>query len=225
MIHGTPVLDIKPYIADYDSPQNSSVHNNRHKPGAAAQSDGTAHRCDQRLPSGCGRAQPCRSTKEKPDRTSEENSQKSRDTSEIQHILPEDRERAVELALEPSSGESVAMPEDQLGPQELKSFLEEGTDILRKVEGALVLRGRGSSAEAQWGASCHAGTADRVPCSVVPSWVTEAPVPPLRVRFTPHAEMELRKLSSGGELGYLGSPGSEGGMRSFIVQESRPCAC
>lgn len=211
MIDGTPVLDIKPYIADYDSPQSCSVQNSHHKLKAAAQSDGTVNTCNQRPLSGCGKAQPCHSTKERPkcleNRTSEENYQKSRVMSEIQHTLPEDRERAVDLALEPSRGESLDMPEVQLGPQELKSFMEEGTDRPRKVESALVLRG--SSAETQRDASCHARTADRVPCSVVPSWVKEAPVASLRVRFTPHAEMDLRKLSSGGELGYLGSLGSE----------------
>ncbi|XP_017175911.1 tRNA (adenine(37)-N6)-methyltransferase isoform X1 [Mus musculus] len=199
MIDGTPVLDIKPYIADYDSPQNLSVHNDHHKLRAEAQVDGTANSCDQLLLSGRGKVQPRQSTKERPkcleDRTSGENSQKSRDMSEIQHTLPEDRERALDLALEPSRGESMDMPENQLGPPELKSFLEEGTDRPRKVEGALVLPG--SSAETQWDASYRARTADRVPYSVVPSWVTEAPVAPLQVRFTPHAEMDLRKLNSG----------------------------
>lgn len=195
MIHGTPVLDIKPYIADYDSPQNLSEQNDHHRPGAAAWSDGTANSCDLPLPSGCGKAQPCRSTKEKPKCPAEENSQKSRDMSEIQHTLPEGRERAVALALDPSRGESMDTPEDQLGPQQLKSFLEEGTDRPGKVEGALVLRG--SSADTQRDASCCARTADRVACSVVPSWVKEAPVAPLQVRFTPHAEMDLRRFSSG----------------------------
>ncbi|GAB1288482.1 tRNA (adenine(37)-N6)-methyltransferase [Apodemus speciosus] len=198
MIHGTPVLDIKPYIADYDSPQNLREQNDRHRPGAAARSDGTANSCDLLLPSGCEKAQPCHSTKEKPkcpaDGTSEENSQKSRDTSEIQHTLPDGRESAVALALEPSRGESMDTAEDQLGPQQLKSFLEEGTDRPGKGEGALVLRG--SSADTQWDASCRARTADRVACSVVPGWVKEAPVAPLQVRFTPHAEMDLRRFSS-----------------------------
>ena len=96
MIDGTPVLDIKPYIADYDSPQNLSVHNDHHKLRAEAQVDGTANSCDQLLLSGRGKVQPRQSTKERPkcleDRTSGENSQKSRDMSEIQHTLPEDRE-------------------------------------------------------------------------------------------------------------------------------------
>lgn len=209
MIDGTPVLDIKPYIADYDSPQNLSVHNDHQKLRAEVQADGNS--CDQRLLSGCGKAQLRQSTKERPkcleDRTSGENAQKSREMSEIQHTLPEDRERAVGLALEPSRGESMDKSENQLGPLETKSSLEEGTDRPRKVDGASVLPG--SSAETQWDASCCARTADRVPCSVVPSWVTEAPVAPLQVRFTPHAEMDLRKLSSGGECGYPASPSQE----------------
>ncbi|XP_036034544.1 tRNA (adenine(37)-N6)-methyltransferase isoform X1 [Onychomys torridus] len=204
MIHGTPVLDIKPYIADYDSPQNLepledfNMQNNCHKPRAASQADGTADSCDQRLLSGCGKAQHCQSAEEKlkclEDRTPEENSQKSRDSTETQHIVPEDGERTVDLVLESSRGDSVGMSEEQLGPQDLKSFLNEGTDRSRNVEQALALQG--SSAETPW-ASCRAGTADRAPCSVVPTWVKEAPAASLQVRFTPHADMDLRKLSSG----------------------------
>lgn len=219
MIHGTPVLDIKPYIADYDSPQNLSEQNDHHRPRAVAGSDGTANNCDLPLLSACGKAQPCRSTKETlkcpADGTSEENPQESRDMSEIQHTLPEGRERVVGLALEPSRGESMDVPEDQLGPQQLKSFLEEGTDRPRKVEGALVVRE--SSADTQWDASCHARTADRAACSVVPCWVKEAPVAPLQVRFTPHAEMDLRRLSSRGEFGSLGLLGGRDELMVLVV--------
>ncbi|KAL1777285.1 tRNA (adenine(37)-N6)-methyltransferase isoform X1, partial [Sigmodon hispidus] len=202
MIHGTPVLDIKPYIADYDSPQNSesledfSVQNNHHKPGAASQTEGTADSCDQHLLSGCGKVQHCGSTEEKPKclkaRTQEENSHKSRGSPEAQNILPEDREGTVDLVLDSSRGDSVA--EGQLGPQDLKSFLKESTDRSGNAEHALVLRG--SSAETRW-ASCRAKTPDRAPCSVVPTWVKEAPAASLQVRFTPHAEIDLRKLTSG----------------------------
>lgn len=203
MINGTPVLDIKPYIADYDSPQNLepledfSVHNNHQRPRAESQSDGTTDSHDQRLLS--EKTQPCCSAEEKPkgleDRTSQENSQKSKDNAETQHTSPADRERTVDLTLESSRGVSTGLVGEQLGPQDLKGFLEEDTARPRNVEGALVLQGH--SAETQWDASCHARTADRAPCSVVPSWVKEAPVAPLRVRFTPHAEMDLRTLSSG----------------------------
>lgn len=236
MIHGTPVLDIKPYIADYDSPQNLqpledlNMQNNRHKPRAVSQAAGTADSCAQRLLSGCGKAQHCQSAEEKAkcleDRTPEENSRKSRDSTGTQHLVPEDGERGVDLVLESSRGDSVGMAEEQPGPRDRKSSLNEGTDRSGKVDHALALQG--SSAETPW-ASCSArtadrapcspgtadrglysaGTADRAPCSAVPTWVREAPAASLRVRFTPHADMDLRKLSSGGKLGYLGSPSPE----------------
>lgn len=216
MIHGTPVLDIKPYIADYDSPRSEepledlNVQSNHRLLRPASQSDGTADSCDQRLPLGCGKAQHGRSTEEKQtcleDRTPEENFTKSRDSTEIQHTSPEDRETVVDLVLESSRSDSVGMAEEQRGPQDLKSFLDEGTDRSRNMEHALGLQG--SSAETRW-PSCHARTTDRVPCSVVPTWVKEAPAPSLQVRFTPHAELDLKKLSPGGTLGYLGSPKPE----------------
>lgn len=230
MIHGTPVLDIKPYIADYDSPQNlapledCNVHNNHHRSRAAFQCNGTTDSHDQRLLS--GKAQPCCSAEETPkgleDRTSQENAQKSRDSAETQHTLPADRERTVDLALESSRGVSMGMAEEQLGQHDLKSFLEEDTVRPRNVEGALVLQG--NSAETPWDTSCHARTADRVPCSVVPNWVKEAPVAPLRVRFTPHAEKDLRTFSSGGELGYPGSSGSKREMSSCSFAFISYCA-
>uniref|UniRef100_A0A8C8VYP8 TsaA-like domain-containing protein n=1 Tax=Peromyscus maniculatus bairdii TaxID=230844 RepID=A0A8C8VYP8_PERMB len=198
MIHGTPVLDIKPYIADYDSPQNLqpledlNMQNNRHKPRAASQAAGTADSCDHRLLSGCGKAQHCQSAEEKPkrleDRTPEENSQKSRDSTGTQHLVPEDGEGRVGLVLESSRGDSVGMAEEQPGPRDPKS-----TDRSGNADHALALQG--SSVETP--APCSARTADRAPCSAVPTWVREAPAASLRVRFTPHADMDLRKLSSG----------------------------
>nr|XP_042127075.1 tRNA (adenine(37)-N6)-methyltransferase isoform X1 [Peromyscus maniculatus bairdii] len=167
MIHGTPVLDIKPYIADYDSPQNLqpledlNMQNNRHKPRAASQAAGTADSCDHRLLSGCGKAQHCQSAEEKPkrleDRTPEENSQKSRDSTGTQHLVPEDGEGRVGLVLESSRGDSVGMAEEQPGPRDPKS-----TDRSGNADHALALQG--SSVETPW-ASCSAGTADRAPCS------------------------------------------------------------
>lgn len=226
MIHGTPVLDIKPYIADYDSPQNLqpledlNMQNNRHEPRAVSQAAGTVDSCDQRLLSGCGKAQHCQSAEEKPkcleDRTPEENSRKSRDSTGTQHLVPEDGEERVGLVLESSRGDSVGMAEEQPGPRDPKSSRNEGIDRSGTADHALALQG--SSVETPW-ASCSAGTADRAPCSArtadrapcsaVPTWVREAPAASLRVRFTPHADMDLRKLSSGGKLGYLGSPRPE----------------
>ncbi|XP_011931253.1 PREDICTED: nef-associated protein 1 isoform X3 [Cercocebus atys] len=211
MIHGTPVLDIKPYIAEYDSPQNVmepladfNLQNNQHTPNTASQSDSKTDSCDQRQLSVCDEPQPHRSTKEKPkcpeDRTSEENYLTHSDTARIQQAFPMHREIAVDFGLESRRDQSSSMSEEQIGPYgPEKSFSEKGTDKkLERVEGAAVLQG--SRAETQPTAShLPAGRADGAPCSVVPAWVTEAPVATLEVRFTPHAEMDLGQLSSQGE--------------------------
>ncbi|XP_025216521.1 tRNA (adenine(37)-N6)-methyltransferase isoform X2 [Theropithecus gelada] len=208
MIHGTPVLDIKPYIAEYDSPQNVmepladfNLQNNQHIPNTASQSDSKTDSCDQRQLSVCDEPQPHHSTKEKPkcpeDRTSEENYLTHSDTARIQQAFPMHREIAVDFGLESRRDQSSSMSEEQIGPYgPEKSFSEKGTDKkLERVEGAAVLQG--SRAETQpMAPHLPAGRADGAPCSVVPAWVTEAPVATLEVRFTPHAEMDLGQLSS-----------------------------
>ncbi|XP_017383332.1 tRNA (adenine(37)-N6)-methyltransferase isoform X1 [Cebus imitator] len=211
MIHGTPILDIKPYIAEYDSPQNVmepladfNLQNNQHKPKTVPQSDGKTDSCDQRQLSGCDEPQPYHGTKEKPkcpeDRTSEENCLTHSDTAQSQQAFPMHREITADFGLESRSDQSSSVAEEQIGPYCLeKSFLEEGTDKkLERVEGAAVLQG--SRAETQPRAPHYpAGRADGALHSVVPAWVREAPVATLEVRFTPHAEMDLVQLSSQGE--------------------------
>uniref|UniRef100_A0A8C9AN85 tRNA (adenine(37)-N6)-methyltransferase n=1 Tax=Prolemur simus TaxID=1328070 RepID=A0A8C9AN85_PROSS len=210
MIHGTPVLDIKPYIADYDSPQNLmepledvNLQNNQHKPKTVSRSNGKTDSCDQRQLSGLKEPQPHHSTKEKPkcpeDRTSQDNYMKHGDTAKIQQPLPKHREVVVDFGLESESDQSLSVAEEQTSPNCLeKSSSEEGTDErLRRVEGAAVPEG--GSAGTQPMPHCPARTPDGAPRSVVPAWVRKAPVATLEVRFTPHAEMDLGQLSSGGE--------------------------
>nr|XP_054114107.1 tRNA (adenine(37)-N6)-methyltransferase isoform X3 [Callithrix jacchus] len=211
MIHGTPILDIKPYIAEYDSPQNVmepladfNLQNNQHKPKTVSQSDSKTDSCDQRQLSGCDEPQPHHGTKEKPkcpeDRTSEENCLTYSDTAQSQQAFPMHREITADFGLESRSDQSSSVAEEQIGPYcPEKSFLEEGTDKkLERVEGAAVLQG--SRVETQPRAPHYpAGRADGAPHSMVPAWVREAPVATLEVRFTPHAEMDLVRLSSQGE--------------------------
>ncbi|KAK2120031.1 hypothetical protein P7K49_001417 [Saguinus oedipus] len=213
MIHGTPILDIKPYIAEYDSPQNVmepsadfNLQNNQHKPKTVSQSDSKTDSCDQRQLSRCDEPQPHHGTKEKPecpeDRTSEENCLTYSDTAQSQQAFPMHREITADCALESRSDQSSSVAEEQIGPYCMeKSFLEEGTDKkLEGVEGAAVLQG--SRVETQPRAPHYlAGRADGAPHSMVPAWVREAPVATLEVRFTPHAEMDLVQLSSQGEPG------------------------
>ncbi|XP_015444606.1 tRNA (adenine(37)-N6)-methyltransferase isoform X2 [Pteropus alecto] len=210
MIHGTPVLDIKPYIADYDSPQNLieplgefNLHNNQHKPKTVSWSDGKTDSCAQQQPSQYDEPQSCSRTKEKPkcpkDRTSGENGTQH-DTAKIQRSSPKHREIAADLGLGPRGGQSPNVGEEQMGPYHLeKSLSEEGTDQrLRRGKEAVVPQE--NSAEVQpVPLGRPSRLADAAHRSVVPTWVREAPVATLEVRFTPHAEMDLRHLSSEGE--------------------------
>ncbi|XP_057580311.1 tRNA (adenine(37)-N6)-methyltransferase isoform X2 [Hippopotamus amphibius kiboko] len=206
MIHGTPVLDIKPYIADYDSPQNLieplgdfNLQNNKCKPKTVSWCDGKTDNCDQRQLSGCEEPQPYSGT-EKPkcpeDRTSGENDAKH-NTAEIQQSSAEPRERAADLGEESGSGPSAKETEGQSGPRRLeKSFSEEQADSrLRRGEAVVVPQGRSTETlpQALPRPSKAAGAPRR---SVAPAWVREAPVATLGVRFTPHAEMDLEHLSS-----------------------------
>ncbi|XP_016078558.1 PREDICTED: tRNA (adenine(37)-N6)-methyltransferase isoform X2 [Miniopterus natalensis] len=210
MIHGTPVLDIKPYIADYDSPQHlidtlgeCNVQNNEYEPKTMSRSDGETDSCAQQQLSGYDEPQPCSRTKEEPkcpeDRTSGENDMQRGDTARIQRSSPKHREIA-DLSLESRSDQGLSVTEEQISPYHLeKNFSEEGSDKRpRRGKEAVVLQG--NSAEVQ-PVALHRPPrmADAAHHSVVPAWVREAPVATLEVRFTPHAEMDLEHLSSGGE--------------------------
>ncbi|XP_048193781.1 tRNA (adenine(37)-N6)-methyltransferase isoform X2 [Perognathus longimembris pacificus] len=209
MIDGTPVLDIKPYIADYDSPQHLmkplgdlNLQNNRLKPRTMSQCDDKTDSCDQQQLSGSDGPQPSHVTVEKPGRSEdgapEENLPKHSSTTNAQRTWPEHGERVMDLGVESRSSESQTVTEQFGSPGPGKNFLEEGIEKRpRSMESALVLRG--SCVETRHVAPpCPAPVADRTPHSEVPAWVREAPAAPLQVRFTPHAEMDLGQLSPGG---------------------------
>ncbi|KAM5330978.1 tRNA (adenine(37)-N6)-methyltransferase isoform 6-T7 [Glossophaga mutica] len=208
MIHGTPVLDIKPYIADYDLPQNSieplgecDLQNNQYKPKAMSCSDGKTDGCTQPQISGHDAPQPCGRTKEKPacaeDRTSGEKGLQHREAATVQRSSPKHREIAAHLGFESGRGQRLSVAEEQVGSYHLeKSLSEEGTDK-RPRRGKEAVVPQENSAEVQPVAPrCPPTMADAAHRSVVPAWVREAPVATLDVRFTPHAEMDLEHLGS-----------------------------
>uniref|UniRef100_A0A2K5E6X7 tRNA (adenine(37)-N6)-methyltransferase n=1 Tax=Aotus nancymaae TaxID=37293 RepID=A0A2K5E6X7_AOTNA len=198
MIHGTPILDIKPYIAEYDSPQNVmepladfNLQNNQHKLKTVFQSDSKTDSCDQRQLSGCDEPQSHHGTKEKPkcpeDRTSEENCLTHSDTAQSQQAFPRHREITADFGLESRSNQSSSVAEEQIGPYCLeKSFLEEGTDKkLERVDGAAVMQGSGVETQPR-APHYPAGRADGAPHSVVPAWVREFVVVKFDLHDTAH---------------------------------------
>nr|XP_035933390.1 tRNA (adenine(37)-N6)-methyltransferase isoform X4 [Halichoerus grypus] len=226
MIHGTPILDIKPYIAEYDSPQNLieplqdlNLQNNQYKPQNTSRSNGKTDSCDQRQLSRCDKPQACSHTKEKPkcpeDRTSGENYMKHDNSAKIQRNSPQHRDIAADLGLESRRDQSLTVAEEQIGSYCLeKSFSEEGTEKkLKRGKEAVITQG--NSAEMPPVAPpCPSSMAGASRRSVVPAWVREAPVATLEVRFTPHAEMDLECLSSEG-----GPDGSQPSFKYFQSAE------
>ncbi|XP_058528451.1 tRNA (adenine(37)-N6)-methyltransferase isoform X1 [Ochotona princeps] len=221
MIHGTPVLDIKPYIADYDSPQSLVVpigdcesQKDQQMPEPPSQCDGETDCCARGQPPGCEAPQPCCSPEESP-------SHPGHSTPEAHHLEPSGPARLLRprpghrnptggLGLEGrddrcvSDNRGVSTVEVLSGPHGglSKSFSEDGTEQgPRSAEGAMFLQG-GCADATRAGTPCPAGTPASAPCSsVVPAWVREAPAAALHVRFTPHAEQDLVQLGSGGEPG------------------------
>lgn len=213
MIHGTPVLDIKPYIADYDLPQNlieplreCELRNNQYTPKAVPWSDGKTDGCAPQQISGREAPQPCGRTEEKPacaeDRTSGEHGLRHSDTAAAQRSSPEHREVAAHShsGFQSGSGQRLSVAEAQIGSCRLeRSFSGEGADE-RPRKGKEVVVPQENSAEVQPVAPhCPSMMADAVHRSVVPAWVREAPVATLAVRFTPHAQMDLEHLGSKGK--------------------------
>ncbi|XP_066112777.1 tRNA (adenine(37)-N6)-methyltransferase isoform X2 [Saccopteryx bilineata] len=208
MIHGTPVLDIKPYIADYDSPQNFSeplgecnLQNNQYKLKVVSRSDGKTDSSAQQQLSGYSDPQPCSLAEEKPkgseDRTSAENDVQPNDPAAAQRSLPEHGEVAADSGSESRGDWRSSVAEEQTGPYcPEKSSSEEGTvQRPRRRKGAGVPQG--DSVEVQPVApQCASRVADAARRSVVPAWVRDAPAATLQVRFTPHAEMDLEHLGS-----------------------------
>ncbi|XP_075416317.1 tRNA (adenine(37)-N6)-methyltransferase isoform X2 [Tenrec ecaudatus] len=199
MVHGTPVLDIKPYIADYDSPQRVTV-----PPGDTESQDSkrepTLESADQHQCPGSLGPQPEPATKEgrgcPGNRTSGENASEPGDAAPS-GMAPKPGERAAAVGSGPGScpRSSGAEAHPGSGPLEAR-FPEEGTGK-GPSRGQEAAGSRGSQVGSPVGAPPPlSGAAPEAPHSVVPTWVREAPVATLEVRFTPHAEMDLRHLSS-----------------------------
>nr|XP_004454024.1 tRNA (adenine(37)-N6)-methyltransferase isoform X2 [Dasypus novemcinctus] len=198
MVHGTPVLDIKPYIADYDAPQDPGEppgdlpsQDDQQKPTPASLLDG--------LPGDGDRQQP-RSSLEKPecpdDGTSEGKYGTPDDTADARGTWPDPVEPAADPATGSRSHESPRAAEGPCGPDSPEEHLaEEGTAAGRRgAEDAAGLQGSSARGRpvAKGSPSRATGAARR---SEVPPWVRAAPAANLAVRFTPHAEMDLGRFS------------------------------
>ncbi|XP_076996198.1 tRNA (adenine(37)-N6)-methyltransferase [Tamandua tetradactyla] len=197
MVHGTPVLDIKPYIADYDSPRDPRKppghmysQDDQCKPASVSWSDGPPGNCDG--------LQPCSRTEERP-QCPGARAPEGKYTVHEGHNSPECGEMATDFRLYSGRDDSPRVAEGPLGPdlpEESSSEAGAGAGMRRGEEVAVLQGGGAQQRPVATGSPSRA--AGSTHCSEVPAWVRAAPVAPLAVRFTPHAEMDLLRLSSEG---------------------------
>ncbi|KAL1023782.1 hypothetical protein UPYG_G00046040 [Umbra pygmaea] len=191
MIAGTPVLDIKPYIPDYDSPHcRLAVDSDCLQPDNTSSHDGTF--CAESMYTE-SLASPPRADNVPCDMVVERKNGLPSCCAVPRILRLEDQSKAEVLCPDDSSGSSAPK---SLGKDlatvlgELKSFVSQGDDHLN--QGCSVgmsqapdvpkAEPKEDSAGPRYGQEAY---------STIAGWIREPPVASLEVRFTPHAERDL----------------------------------
>ncbi|XP_073405820.1 tRNA (adenine(37)-N6)-methyltransferase isoform X1 [Dendrobates tinctorius] len=178
MIQGTPVIDIKPYIAEYDSPRSTV------SPTEYLQEDDGDDSSAVLQTNGSEQQQKTSAQAENRSLLRMDDTSVDKYTiSGAKHEIV--KEIAIETADEPLFAASSQQP---ISPKQLVEDIK----TLKPSED-LPYDGSASLSSTKYKPS----TCD----SFVPKWVTDSPVPNLTVRFTPHSERELRRFKSPYELG------------------------
>ncbi|KAM4808522.1 tRNA (adenine(37)-N6)-methyltransferase [Rhinophrynus dorsalis] len=209
MIQGTPVLDIKPYISEYDSPQptisfiqeqqeNETQYSGEDNPNSAKPERNNKIEMEQ--------TRPVRDLSESSFNSDKEISTDMSKTPVVHAELNEKEEQTMALmkndvpspVLEDQctlQGGALSQPEDDVTIEGQRSkFTRPGVTSTKEA------KDRYSSGD-----------------SFVPTWVRDAPVASLKVRFTPHSENELRLFKAPCESG-------EPSFHYFQSPEEAKCA-
>ncbi|XP_040217061.1 tRNA (adenine(37)-N6)-methyltransferase [Rana temporaria] len=176
MIQGTPVIDIKPYIAEYDSPR--STHSFVEPEENKRQHEGSCDASGNRQETSSKQFNIiCHSVENKVE-------DKAEISSSHGNVLDDHKEK---VALETTEGSSLPVKascslQEYSSGQEVKylNILDQKTELTNQVNAGIK------------DGEDRASTCD----SFAPNWVTESPVPKLKVRFTPHAETELKQFQA-----------------------------
>ncbi|KAM4707460.1 tRNA (adenine(37)-N6)-methyltransferase [Discoglossus pictus] len=206
IIHGTPVLDIKPYIAEYDAPQAVDVEELKEKENhhELAMSKREKETEQPQILS----VQPSTETMLILD------GETSADTCKVVSIQKE-----TQKAQEQRGAVEII---DGLPAPALKDLFTLKNDASIETAEDLTKSEQRSESRSQKVTSLN-GNIDSIKKndnsanSFVASWVTDAPVASLKVRFTPNSEMELKRFKG---------PSDSGGpsFRFFQSPEEAKCA-
>ncbi|XP_068951471.1 tRNA (adenine(37)-N6)-methyltransferase isoform X2 [Petaurus breviceps papuanus] len=195
MINGTPVLDVKPYIADYDSPRDLnapfdelSLQEREQKQKDSLCSLNTAGNYEQQQRTEVFRS-PCHSMEGKhpEDQTAEEKYLKDDDSTEVKCLLSKGRSTTADCALKTNTNQSSSRDGGQIDLHQPKGGIDNRLSVVEEDK---------TTQENSLGTQHPSSVGVSAPASCVPSWVKDSPVTTLEVRFTPHAEMDLEHFSS-----------------------------
>ncbi|XP_027714875.1 tRNA (adenine(37)-N6)-methyltransferase [Vombatus ursinus] len=195
MINGTPVLDIKPYIADYDSPQDLmepldelNLKEREQKQRDLPHSVNTAGRCERQQGAEGVRPQYHSTEGKHPeDQTAEGKYLKDKASAEGKCPFSKCRSTTADCVLETRTNQSSSREGGRIDLH----WPKEGIDNRLSV-----VEGDAATQENSSGTQHPSSMGVSSPASCVPSWVKDSPVTTLEVRFTPHAEMDLEHFSS-----------------------------
>ncbi|XP_069820433.1 tRNA (adenine(37)-N6)-methyltransferase isoform X2 [Dendropsophus ebraccatus] len=201
MIHGTPVIDIKPYIAEYDSPR-PTVFPKEYVQEMTLQDEG-----------GDG------SNATLEEMTLQDEGEDDANAVLKTHNSEQDKERSVQgdgrLFLEPDEKSSYKCDisgmldnmkqEVALGTAD-ESLVEDADSLQMSSSKQLVKNIETLKQSEDLPCDQPANLSDvkeerSISNSSVPEWVIDSPVPNLTVRFTPHSERELQQFKSPYESG------------------------
>ncbi|XP_053312313.1 tRNA (adenine(37)-N6)-methyltransferase [Spea bombifrons] len=179
MIQGTPVLDIKPYISEYDSPKPAASLDELQ----AQEGTGNDNVCVMPQNSEAIEQPQClQAPNEKFVDTEQAASKLACETPSIPGEINEDQEK--NTALEVINELPPVVLEDTL----LDGVSNQSIDGTATTEQRTEFTGPKSPSVHETKETCNSED------SFVPIWVKDAPVANLKVRFTPHSEMELRQF-------------------------------
>ncbi|XP_051851614.1 tRNA (adenine(37)-N6)-methyltransferase [Antechinus flavipes] len=193
MINGTPVLDIKPYIADYDSPHDlieplDELNLQEREPKQKDFSHSVNKVGNNEQPQKIEDFRPqyhSSEGKNPEDQTEEEKYLKDKDSTEVKQPLNKCKSSRVDCILERKTNQNKDEGQIDLHPP------KEGIDSrLSIVEEDAATKENSSGTRHPSSLGISAST------TFVPSWVKDSPVTTLDVRFTPHAEMDLERFNS-----------------------------
>ncbi|XP_053556608.1 tRNA (adenine(37)-N6)-methyltransferase [Bombina bombina] len=179
IIHGTPVLDIKPYIAEYDSPQPSPFCVEEHQ---------EKERQHMRY--------------NDPDLVKAEKDEKSEQVQTIAYQPSNENMFNIDEASSAVVSTSGIRGETQDDKEKRMGLIDDPTASISENQYSLL--NDSSSDFASFKSAIQEATSvkgddlriDYTGGSFVPSWVRDAPVSSLKVRFTPHSEMELKQFKA-----------------------------